>query len=139
MLRHVAMVAKPKFDLKSKFALFQTSSILFIEFAKCWQNFLGLNPKGSYPSLEIRVLFTYSVKRTGEIRKFHVAVMQRWLKNVQKSMMHDVQSCFINVNLLLFLPFLLPSLLPIKLPFFVIQKFCFHGNMTSHFSLLLGE
>ena len=48
LLRHVAMVAqflddnKPKIHLKSKFALFQTSSILFnfISFVKCWRNFL---------------------------------------------------------------------------------------------------
>ena len=58
--------------------------------------FSGLNPKGPYPSLEkgketFCVLFTYSVKRAREIRKVHVAVLQRWLKNVQKSMMH-VQS-----------------------------------------------
>ena len=49
-----------------------------------------------------------------------------------------VQSCcFTDINLLLFLPFSLPSpsLLP-KLPFVVIQKFCYHGNVTSHFSLL---
>ena len=47
-LRHVAMVAKglddnkPKIHLKSKLALFQTSSTLFnfISFVKCWRNFL---------------------------------------------------------------------------------------------------
>ena len=37
-----------------------------------------------------------------------------------------------------FLPFLLPSpLLLLKLPIVVIQKLCYHGNKTSHFSLLL--
>ena len=65
-----------------------------------------LNPKGPYLSLEketeIFVLFAYSIKRAREIRKFHVAVVQRRLRNVQKSMMH-VQSCrFANINLLLF-------------------------------------
>ena len=47
-LRHVSMVAeflddnKPKNHLKSEFALFQTSSILFnfILFVNCRQNFL---------------------------------------------------------------------------------------------------
>ena len=89
--RHVAMVAKllddnkPKIHVISKFALFQTSSILFnsIHFVKCWQN-----PRGPYLSLEREetfcVAFTNSVKRAGEIRKFHVAVVQRWLKNVEK-------------------------------------------------------
>ena len=50
--------------------------------AKC----SGLNPKGLYLSLETEketfcVVFTYSVKRTRS-RKFHVAVVQQWLKNV---------------------------------------------------------
>ena len=37
-----------------------------------------------------------------------------------------------------FLPFSLPSTsLLAKLPFVVIQKFCYHGNVTSHFSSLL--
>ena len=80
-LRHVAMVAiflddnKPKIHLKSKFALFQTS----FEF----------NPKGPYLSLNKEketfcVVFTYSIKRAHEIRKFHAAVVQRRLRNVQK-------------------------------------------------------
>ena len=79
-LRHVAMVAiflddKPKIHLKSKFALFQTS----FEF----------NPKGPYLSLDKEketfcVVFTYSIKRAHEIRKFHAAVVQRRLRNVQK-------------------------------------------------------
>ena len=42
----------------------------------------GLNPKGPYLSLEKEketfcVVFTYSAKRACEIRKFHVAVVQR--------------------------------------------------------------
>ena len=40
------------------------------------------------------VAFTYSVKRAREIRKFHVAVLQGWLKNVQKRVMHVQSSCF---------------------------------------------
>ena len=48
-LRHVAMVAKflddnkSKRHVKSRFALFQTSSFLFnfVYFVKCWRNFLG--------------------------------------------------------------------------------------------------
>ena len=44
-----------------------------------------------------------------------------------------VESCsFANLNLLLF------CCLPLQiLPIVVIQKFCYHGNMTSHFSSLL--
>ena len=69
--------------------------------------FSGLNPKGPYLSLEKEketfcVVLTYSIKRAREIRKFHVAVVQQRLRNVQKSVMH-VQSCsFANLNLLLF-------------------------------------
>ena len=53
--------------------------------------FSGLNPKGSYLSLEkekenfFSVVFTYSVKRAREIKKFHVAVVQRWLKMCKKA------------------------------------------------------
>ena len=37
-----------------------------------------------------------------EIRKFHVSVVQQWLRNVQNSVIH-VQSCsFANINLFLF-------------------------------------
>ena len=62
--------------------------------------FSGLNPKGPYLSLEKEkkklfcVAFTYSVKRAREIRKFHVAVLQGWLKNAQKRVMHVQSSCF---------------------------------------------
>ena len=126
---------EPKIDFKGKFAPFQNCEM--------WAKFSGLNPKGSYLSLEKEketfcVVFTCSAKRAREIRKFHVAVVQRWPKNAQKSVMHVQSCCFTNINLLLCLPFSLPSpsLLP-KLSFVVIQKFCYHGNVTSHFTSLL--
>ena len=64
-LRHVAMVAKflddnkPKTSPKKKFTI--------LNFIDRWRNFLGLNPKGPYLSLEeekgnFRVVFTYSIK-----------------------------------------------------------------------------
>ena len=96
-----------------------------------WAKFSGLNPKGPYLSLEKEketfcVVFTYSVKRV------HVTVL------CKKSVMHVQSCCFTNINLLLFLPFSLPSpsLLP-KLLFVVIQKSCYHGNVTSYSSSLL--
>ena len=54
--------------------------------------FLGLNPKGLYLNLEkekenFGVVLAYFVKLAREIRKFHVAVVQRRLRNVQKSVM----------------------------------------------------
>ena len=80
-----------------------------------------------------RVVFTYSVKRACEIRKFHLQLCN----DDAKSMIHVQSCCFTNIKLLLFFLFLLlsPSLLP-KLPL-VIQSFCYHGDVTSHFSSLL--
>ena len=44
---------------------------------------------------------------------------------------------FCCVNLFAFSPFLLPSPSSLlKLPIVVIQKFCYYGNTTSHFSSL---
>ena len=64
-----------------------------------------LNPKKPYLNLEKEkenfcVLFTSSIKRAREVRKFHVTVVQRRLRNVQKSVM-DVQN-----NVKVFFPFL---------------------------------
>ena len=52
-----------------------------------------LNPKGTYLSVEkekenLCVVFTYSIKQVHEIRRFHVVIVQQWLRNVQKSVMH---------------------------------------------------
>ena len=49
--------------------------------------------------------------------------------------MHVQNCCCANINLLIFLLFSLLSSL-IKLPINVIQKFCCHGNVTSHLSSL---
>ena len=61
-------------------------AINFIQFVKCWQNFLGLNLIGLYLSLEeekkFGVVFTYSIKRVHEIRKIYVLNMQQQLRNV---------------------------------------------------------
>ena len=45
-------------------------------------------------------MFPSSTKR--EIRHFHVVVVQRRQRNVQKSVMHVQSCCFANLNLLLF-------------------------------------
>ena len=87
-------------------------------------------PKGPYLSLEKETenfcfVLTYLIKRASEIRKFHVAVVQQRLRNVQKSLMH-VQSCSFP-NLKIIALFLLLQ----KVPIVVIQKFCYHGNLTS--------
>ena len=65
------------------------------------------NPKGPYLSLEKEkehfcVVLAYFVKRVREIRKFQIAVVQRRLRNVRKSVMHVHSCCFADINLLLF-------------------------------------
>ena len=85
-------------------------------------------------------MFTYSIKRAREIRKFHVAVVQRRLRNVQKKCDARAKLLFC---LLTHLPFCrfhcrrrrrrrrryLSSLL--------LWSRNYHGNVTSHFSSLL--
>ena len=84
-LRHVAMVATFLDDNKLKihfthcFKLHRSYSVHLI--CQMLAKFSGFNPKGPYLSLEKQketfcVVFTYSVKRPREIRKFHVAVVQ---------------------------------------------------------------
>ena len=95
-LRHVPMVAKFLDDLKQRIRTVSNLIDLIqfqLKFVKCWRNFLGLSPKGPYLSLDIEkkfcVVFTYFIKQAREIRKFHVAVVQRRLRNVQKSVIHE--------------------------------------------------
>ena len=85
-------------SLKSLIALSQTSPILssFFYFGKSWQNFLW-DHIYRYISLEKEgdnfcVLFTYSIKRAREMRKFHIILVQWQQRNVQNSVM-QVQSC----------------------------------------------
>ena len=64
---------------------------------------MELNSKGLYQSLgkekeSCCLVLPSSTKR--EIRQFHVVVMQRRQRNVQKSVMHVQSCCFANLNLL---------------------------------------
>ena len=68
-------------------------------------NFLKLNSKGLYQRSRKEkesccLVFPPSTKR--EIRHYHVVVVQRRLRNVQKSVMHVQSCCFANRNPLLF-------------------------------------
>ena len=82
-----------KRHLKSEFALLQTLSCLFhlVYFVKRRQSFLELNSKGLYQSSrkekESCCLVLPSSTKC-EIRHFHVVVVQRRLRNVQKSVMY---------------------------------------------------
>ena len=49
-------------------------------------------------------MFTNSIKRAREIRKFNVAVVQRRKEMYKKSVMHLRSCCFANINLLTFRP-----------------------------------
>ena len=96
-----------KRHLKSEFALLQTLSRLLhlVYFVKCWRMFLKFNSKGLYQSSgkekeNCCFVFPSSTKR--EVRRFHVVVVQRRLRSVQKRVMH-VQSCyFANLYLLVY-------------------------------------
>ena len=87
---------------------------------KCRRTLLKLNFKGPYPSSEREIkfrccLFTSSIKR--QIRHFHVVVVQKQERNVQKSVMHVRSCCFAyNIKPIVFLTFSLPfaSLDPVK-------------------------
>ena len=105
--------------------------------------FSGSNPNGPYLGWENEketfcFVLTYSLKWAHKIRKFHVAVMLQQLRNAQKSVDLHMQSCVFFANLNLLFLCCLPSPLQ-KLPIVVIQKFCNHGNVMSHFSPLLSN
>ena len=66
------------------------------------------------------------MKRTREIRKFHVVIVLRRLRKVLALLPKRIA----------FLPLLLPSPSSLlKVPIVLIQKLCYHGDMTSRFSL----
>ena len=78
---------------------------LYRGYSNCWQILSEFNSKGLHQSSgkekeSCCLVFPSSTKR--EIRHFHVVVVQRRLRNVQKSVMHVQSCCFANINLLLF-------------------------------------
>ena len=99
-----------KRHLKSEFALprnrlYRAHSISF-HLSIVGKFFLELNAKGLHESSRKEkwesccLLFPSSTKR--EIRQFHVVVVQRRQRNVQKNVMHVQNCCFACLNLLLF-------------------------------------
>ena len=75
------MTTKQKRPLKSEFERFQISSTLSNFFFICL-----FYLKGPYLSFKVFfVVFTYSIKRAREISNFHVAVVQRRQRNVEKA------------------------------------------------------
>ena len=82
-------------------------------------------------------MLTYFIKRAHEIRKFHVVVVQRRLRNIQKK--RGARAKVLLSDFIAFFQFSLPSPSSLlKPPVVVTKKFCYHGNVTSHFSSLLS-
>ena len=124
-LRHVAIIAKFSDDNKPKTSFkkwIRTVSNFFFIWQIMLAKFWGVESERTLSKFKKRkkkcVLFTYSIKR--EISNFHVAVVQRRQRNVEKSMMHVQSYCFANIYVLP-IAFLLFSLL------------------TTHFSSLLNK
>ena len=135
------MTTKWKGHLKSEFALFQKvmdliqfhficADVCKIFWVWIWKDRIKVKKKKE------EVFMLCSPAPWSECVK--LGIVQRRLRNVQKSMMHIKSFCFVNINLLVFLPFSLLSLSKLlKLPIVVIPKFCYHGSVMPHFSFLL--
>ena len=122
---------KLEVHLKSEFALFQSSSILFgfIFFVSGVESERTVSKFRKRKRKLLRCVHLL-LKRAREIRKFHVVIVQRWLRNLQKSAML-VQTCFAYIYLLLVCRSRCRRrVILVKLPIVLIQKFCYHGNMT---------
>ena len=59
------------------------------------------------------MVLAYFVKRVGEVKKFHVAAVQRRLRNVHKRVMHVQSFCFADLNLLFLFLFFFPVILAV--------------------------
>ena len=101
-----------KSHLRSEFAPLQTLSSLFrlVQFVKCWRIFQELNSEGLYrrsrKEKESRCLVFTSCQR--EIRHFHVIVMQKRQRNLQKKKVMHIEKLLL-IESIAFLPFSLPS------------------------------
>ena len=121
-LRHVTMVAKFLDDNKPKTSLKKWNRTVsdFIDLSFILSNvgeiFWGWIQKAL-------TYFTYSIKQASEIEKFHVAIVQQRLRNVQKGVMHVLK-------LLLFCR----SRCRRRRRGLDFKKSGYHGNVTSHFS-----
>ena len=113
----------------------QSYSISF-NLANLGENFLW-DRSHRYLSLEKEsdnfcVVFTDSIKRAREIRKFHdhvVVLHQKCTKQLDAR----AKLLFVNINILFFAVLLAVA---VVVGFVVIKKQCYHGNVTSHFSPL---
>ena len=94
----------------SEFTLFQNHRSYSISFnlsKNVGQIFWGCTRKDRIFKFRKRTrkfcfVFIYSIRRARDIRNFYIAVVQRRLRNVQKSQMHVQNCCFADLNLMLF-------------------------------------
>ena len=108
-LRHVAMVAKFLDDNKPKTSLIKwictvsnfDDLIAFLLICQMLTKFSGVKSVRTASKFRKRER-KFCVKRVRKIRKFHLAALQRRLRNIQKRVMHVQSCCFANINLLLF-------------------------------------
>ena len=80
-------------------------------------------------------MFTYAIKRAREIGKFHVAVVQRMLRKKRYARAKLLFCCYKKTYC--FFALLVAVAVVVKFRLVVSLKFCYHGNVTSHFSSLL--
>ena len=111
-LRHVAMVAKFLDDNKVNshcFKLYRSYSIYF-NLSNVGKPLWGWGVESESTISKFRkrkrkflccVHLPYTITRTREIRKFHVAGVQRRLRHVQKSVINVESCCFANISRLL--------------------------------------
>ena len=94
----------------SEFTLFQNHRSYSISFnlsKNVGQIFWGCTRKDRIFKFRKRTrkfcfVFIYSIRRARDIRNFYIAVVQRRLRNVQKSQMLVQNCCFADLNLMLF-------------------------------------
>ena len=144
-LRHVAMVEtflddnKPKLHLLNKnlhcFKLHRSYSVSF-NLSNVGEIFWIQSERKRKRNF---LCCVHLLRKAGSV-KLEVSCRSRAMMAIKcaKKRHALAQLLFTDINLLPFLPFSSPSpSLLTKLPFVVIQKFLYHGNVTSYFSSLL--
>ena len=146
-LRHVAMVETFLDDNKPKLHLLNENSHCF-KLHRSYSLSFNLSNVGEIFWIQSErkrkrkrnfLCCVHLLRKAGSV-KLEVSCRSRAMMAIKcaKKRHALAQLLFTNINLLPFLPFSSPSpSLLTKLPFVVIQKFLYHGNVTSYFSSLL--
>ena len=146
-LRHVAMVETFLDDNKPKLHLLNENSHCF-KLHRSYSLSFNLSNVGEIFWIQSErkrkrkrnfLCCVHLLRKAGSV-KLEVSCRSRAMMAIKcaKKRHALAQLLFTDINLLPFLPFSSPSpSLLTKLPFVVIQKFLYHGNVTSYFSSLL--